>query len=1780
MSLVLRRSGIFFLLVFALLAQSAWGQRIGPLGPTDRQQSKALSTERTAAPRPPSLQLSLPSPAAVALPSLGPNDLQRLQPQEGRPPLIGVHRRLPAGAVTRSFSGGAVKTTAEGAWQSTAVGRLWRLKMTSPSARAMRIHFRDFAIGAGSLWLYSASGQVVGPYTGSGLYGDGDFWSGIVFGDSLTIEYLPDGPSAGEAVPFQIVEISHIWDDAFGGGVEGGVRWPQGALGSSDRRGSLKPLPDRINVAAGTQLKKSRLTKAIQLVERSASLQPPRPKAARPLTPGLPVSFSRGPVDTPTLFSGDNSFRLEVPDNASRVTFTLESDADVALLVRYGEDNTVQDGRPVFDYFADEVFAGTEEIVITPQSDPPLQAGTYFVSVGVFATGVEVNCTLTAEVEREGGTPPPTSDGTLTPSQPVSFQRGPVDNPRLFARNDSFRLEVPEDASRVTFTLESDVDVELAVRYGEDNAVEDRSLVTDHRSRNPAGNERILITPRSDPPLRSGTYFVSVVVWATGVVANCTLTAEVELDGEDQTPISGGALTPGQPADFRLGPVDSPILFNRDHSFRLEVPEAASRITFTLESVDPDVDVALFVRHGEDNTIQDGRVVFDHGSRKPDGNERIGITRRSDPPLRAGTYFVSIAVFDTGVVAEGTLTATVETDAEDCHLDVTCYSEWSTSATSVATIVFETSGGTSSRCSGTLLTNRRQDFTPYFLTAAHCVDTEAEARSVTAYWFYQTQTCNGELPDFQTVPRTEGAHLLATLGGGIEERVNPDGDMTLLQLEGDLPDGVWFQGWDANPQPFGTQVTGIHHPGNDDWGFFKRLSFGQIIPDPGFGTFEDDVYAVVSYTQGYTQPGSSGSALFNNPGTVVGANSRGRGTENICRIGGSLSVYTHFSVFYPHIRQFIDSDSPLTPGQPATFRLEPVDTPTIFLGGSSFRLEVPENASRVTFTLESVDPDINVDLYVRYGEDNDIRDGRVISDYSSEGPTGNEEIIITRQSDPPLRAGTYFVSLGVRTTGVVAEGTVRAEFDTHLQTGDQIYYFPHLAVGASWQTTITYINYSREEVSCQTDFISDHGSPLMVSFAELGTVDSRTDVLPPGGSVHQETDVDLSAPLAPGWARANCTGPVQASLLFRWYNSEGMPVAEAGVNAATVPATRFVTFAEQGEGKNGTGVAYANPSDTAALVTFTARDADGEVLASEDLMLPPNGHGAQNMPTLFDLSSFTGSLEVTSTEPIVSLSLNFEAAPVFSSLPPGELDASAQGSTTYYFPHLAVGDNWQTTITYINYSREEVTCQTDFISDHGTPLMVSFAELGTVDSRTDVLPPGGSVHQETNVALSAPLAPGWARATCSGPVQASLLFRWYNSEGMPVAEAGVNAATVPATRFVTFAEQGEGKNGTGVAYANPSDTAALVTFTARDADGEVLAIEDLMLPPNGHGAQNMPTLFDLSSFTGSLEVTSTEPIVSLSLNFEAAPVFSSLPPGETPAGEIPASDVPDLVVQTPSVSDSSPNAGESFMLSATVRNQGNGRSASTTLRYYHSLDATISTGDTEVGTDTVGSLTAAASSDQSISLTAPSTAGTYYYGACVDPVSGEYATRNNCSPAVTVTVASSTNKPFNQLQTERLIGTWVFSYTIISEFTNTYRLSDVQESPITPGEWNIFGTDQFGDLVIAGYSPDFEFFSLFDPGIIIDQFFTFDFVGSNTVSGCYYQIDVEDDSFSSCYDMTGVRTSSTALTRLTHALPSTSAAQAELGEVEEAERLGNEAQIEVDPKIIKVFEGLREVLRQ
>jgi hypothetical protein len=223
----------------------------------------------------------------------------------------------------------------------------------------------------------------------------------------------------------------------------------------------------------------------------------------------------------------------------------------------------------------------------------------------------------------------------------------------------------------------------------------------------------------------------------------------------------------------------------------------------------------------------------------------------------------------------------------------------------------------------------------------------------------------------------------------------------------------------------------------------------------------------------------------------------------------------------------------------------------------------------------------------------------------------------------------------------------------------------------------------------------------------------------------------------------------------------------------------------------------------------------------------------------------------------------------------GGLVIGLDASSSYYFPQLAFGGGWQTTMTYVNYSPQSVTCQTTFYTDSGSPLLVPLGGPAA-SSRTDVLAPGADLHQQTTGDPAGPTSSGWAVASCSSAMKASLLYRFYN-QGVAQGEAGVNAITTPATEFVTFAE-----TKTGIAYANPSTTPASVTVTVLSSAGLALGSKVVQLAPNAHGAANLAPLLGLNSFTGSVQITSTVPIVSLSLNAEAFPVFSALPPGDLP----------------------------------------------------------------------------------------------------------------------------------------------------------------------------------------------------------------------------------------------------------------------------------------------------------
>ena len=184
---------------------------------------------------------------------------------------------------------------------------------------------------------------------------------------------------------------------------------------------------------------------------------------------------------------------------------------------------------------------------------------------------------------------------------------------------------------------------------------------------------------------------------------------------------------------------------------------------------------------------------------------------------------------------------------------------------------------------------------------------------------------------------------------------------------------------------------------------------------------------------------------------------------------------------------------------------------------------------------------------------------------------------------------------------------------------------------------------------------------------------------------------------------------------------------------------------------------------------------------------------------------------------------------------------------------------------------------------------------------------------------------------------------------------------------------------------------------------------------------------------------------------------------------------PDLVVVTTSENDSSPTAGATFTLSATVRNDGDGASAATTLRYYQSTDTTITTSDTEVGTGQVEALAASGSSRQSVSLTAPATAGTYYYGACVDAVTDESDTTNNCSRSVRVEVGGPppdlvvVGPNVSEISEDRtfwLIAT-VHNQGAGGAATTTVRYYSSTDASITTSDTEV-GTDSVNTLVPSG----------------------------------------------------------------------------------------------------------------
>ena len=95
--------------------------------------------------------------------------------------------------------------------------------------------------------------------------------------------------------------------------------------------------------------------------------------------------------------------------------------------------------------------------------------------------------------------------------------------------------------------------------------------------------------------------------------------------------------------------------------------------------------------------------------------------------------------------------------------------------------------------------------------------------------------------------------------------------------------------------------------------------------------------------------------------------------------------------------------------------------------------------------------------------------------------------------------------------------------------------------------------------------------------------------------------------------------------------------------------------------------------------------------------------------------------------------------------------------------------------------------------------------------------------------------------------------------------------------------------------------------------------------------------------------------------------------------------------------------GQDFTLAVAVSNRGED-SADPSLGYFQSQDQIIDIFDEVLGSEILEGFGPGQSLNRSTKLTAPGQPGTYFYGACIEELSGEVNVDNNCSDAIAITV--------------------------------------------------------------------------------------------------------------------------------------------------------------------------------
>lgn len=252
----------------------------------------------------------------------------------------------------------------------------------------------------------------------------------------------------------------------------------------------------------------------------------------------------------------------------------------------------------------------------------------------------------------------------------------------------------------------------------------------------------------------------------------------------------------------------------------------------------------------------------------------------------------------------------------DCTQDAMCWTGanpgLADASNAIAHIQFVV-GSTAYICTGAYLAqtgNAPQQ--PYFMTANHCLSTQASASSLEAFFKFRTASCGGTCPAQGSVPRVNGSTLLAT--GALPTYP----DFTFLRLSTFPTGGARLLGWTAGQVPESASIVHMGHPAGSPQAFsFRRARFNNSsLPHPTDWPEPTFLYSGLASSSsdwaGAIAGGSSGgpALLFESSsstpfvGQLLGAGYT-QTSPNYCDPNGTSTVDGAFRITYPRVSRYL-----------------------------------------------------------------------------------------------------------------------------------------------------------------------------------------------------------------------------------------------------------------------------------------------------------------------------------------------------------------------------------------------------------------------------------------------------------------------------------------------------------------------------------------------------------------------------------------------------------------------------------------------------------------------------------------------------------------------------------------------------------------------------------------------------------------------------------------------------------------------------------------------------------